>query len=329
MRCGNLKFLSTLAILGTLGMTSPSLGADLLFKTNFEPDVEFGPVYGYTDTQAWQDMRGRDNATGFTFPNDLFDFYFTGVQLLPSVTVTTATVNNHIQNTIRQVTGPRGTPVYELFQSVKIKPLATGLTQAPFIFIRESTNGDIPELYISYWFKHRADLGSLLVHNVSNGNWRTQFEFKTGGHNGGWAGDYRIVTNIIEGPDQKLYWLTKGDNEANGPWADEVYWRIENKTVPIPLGEWFFFEAYWKRSAGSDGRYWSAVNGSVIADHHGANMGIESLPITRLMIHNAYSGGNPPVDAHLTELSVWSTFPCGDGLSCYSNLTAPPGLKAK
>ena len=114
---------------------------------------------------------------------------------------------------------------------------------------------------------------------MSAGHWRVQFEFKTGGDGGGnLNGDYRIITNMMKGADGTLYW---------------------------------------HRSSGSDGRFWSAVNGQVAVDHHGPNMGVYGLPITRIMITNPYSGGHAPVESHMTGLEIWNGFPCGVGLSRY------------
>ncbi|QOJ22950.1 MAG: hypothetical protein HRU78_04220 [Gammaproteobacteria bacterium] len=78
----------------------------------------------------------------------------------------------------------------------------------------------------------------------------------------------------MKGPDNKLYWTTKGDNVANGPFTPVDYWREENHVVPVPVDKWSKFEVYWHRSSDSDGRYWAAVDGQVIVDHSGPNMEI-------------------------------------------------------
>jgi hypothetical protein len=50
----------------------------------------------------------------------------------------------------------------------------------------------------------------------------------------------------------------------------------------------------------------------------GPNMGEYSLPITRIMITNAYSGGHSPFGQYVTDVEIWDGFPCGVGVSCYS-----------
>lgn len=46
-------------------------------------------------------------------------------------------------------------------------------------------------------------------------------------------------------------------------------------------------------------------------------MGDYNLPITRIFVNNAYSGGYATVESHSTGLEIWDGFPCGDGVSCF------------
>ena len=243
------------------------------------------------------------------------------MQLITTDPVDLSTIGNHITAEIRQLPGPQGTPVYELFQNVKIKlvglvPDGKEPAQAPLMIKRPWTIPDVTDLYVTYWFKHQANLAEKLDTGVSSGNWRMQFEFKTGGYQNAYPGDNRIATNVMKDSNGSLYWNTKGDNVANGPWPRVDYWSVANHTVPVPIDTWFKYELFWHRSSGSDGRFWSAVNGQVIVDHHGPNMGDHGLPITRIMIETAYSGGHPEVQSQITGLEIWDGFPCGVGATC-------------
>ena len=324
---------------GATAVTAPhppaSSSATLLFKSNFGPGVKLDDTpYGFSTSSgggggAWQKITGTDSETGFTWPVRALGSIFSGVQLITVDPVTPSTINDHITVEIRQVRGSKGTPVYELFQNVKKKapmgavPVGKGAAQAPFIIQRPWTIGDVTDLYVTYWFKHQANLAATLDPTVSSGNWRVQFEFKTGGATNPstglpyYGGDYRIATNVMKYSDGSLYWNTKGDNVANGPWPRVDYWSVANHTVPVPIDTWFKYELFWHRSSGSDGRFWSAVNGQVIVDHHGPNMGKENLPITRIMIDNTYSGGHPEVQSQITGLEIWDGFPCGVGVTCF------------
>ncbi|ULA63561.1 MAG: hypothetical protein LZF86_110259 [Nitrospira sp.] len=341
-RCGLLCGLLLLAGCSGEGPASSSAlttvvssgpAANLLFKSNFGPGVSLGAPEGFYATignsrgGAWQRLIGTDNETGYAWPVAALGAEFSGVQLITVDPIDAGTVGNYIVNEIRTVPGPTGNPVRELFQTVKNKgPVGHGYSQAPLLIKRPWTIGEVTDLYITYWFKHQSDLQTQLDTTVqpdgSRGDWRVQFEFKTGGYNNTSGGDYRITTNVMKDfTNGSLYWRTSGDNQANGPYGPlekDTYWTEDNRTVPVPVDQWFKFEGYWHRSNGADGRYWAAVNGRVIADHRGPNMGNFGLPITRIFIDNSYSGGYPEVHSQLTGLEIWDGFPCGDGLSCYN-----------
>ncbi len=295
--------------------------ANLLFKSNFGAGVVLNAPTAFSTNSAWQPLTGTDKETGYSWPVEALGSDLSAIQLITADPITPATIGNYISNQIRTVTGPKGTAVNELFQNVKIKPpVGTGVAQAPLMIKRPSALGDVKDLYITYWFKHPADFLNKLDSTVPAGNWRVQFEFKTGGYNGNNSeGDYRIVMNIVKGKDGKLFWNTGADNIANGPLSPVEYWSVENHVAPVPVGKWFKFEVYWHRSGGSDGRFWAAVDGQQIVDHHGPNMGDYNLPITRIMVNNAYSGGYAPVESHSTGLEIWDGFPCGDGVSCFGS----------
>jgi hypothetical protein len=315
----------TAADLTTNSVSTPSSTANLLFRSNLGSGITLGPLYGYSTYGAWQAINGTDKETGYMWPVSALNANFSGIQLITVDPITPSTIGNYITNEIRSVTGPGGDPGNEIFQQVKMKGvIGTGGSQAPLVINRPWDIGDVNDLYITYWFKYQADLGTQLDNVVPAANWRTHFEFKTGGYANTWTGDYRITISVIKGTDGKLYWVTKGDNVANGPFTPVDYWREENRDVPVPIDKWSKFEVYWHRSNGSDGRYWAAIDGQVIVDHRGPNMGDYNLPITRIFVSNPYSGGRATVDNHITKLQIWDGFPCGSGVPCYNYDTAPP-----
>lgn len=294
--------------------------ANLLFKSNFGPGVTVGaPTNFYPSgggTGAFQHITGTDSSTGYTWPITAIGINFSGLQQITIDPVTFLNIGDYITSGINAVKSSLF--FSELYQEVKIKgPVGQAGSQSIFLLQRPWTKGDVESIYISYWFRYQPDLSSKLDPTVSSGNWRVQFEFKTGGYNNTYAGDYRIATNVMKGTDGVLYWMTKADNQANGPWPRVDYWRVDNRSVPVPINEWFKYEISWKRSSGADGRFWAAVNGQVIVDYKGPNMGNYNLPVTRIMVNNAYSGGEAPVESRLTGLEIWDGFPCGVGVSCY------------
>ncbi|QOJ20057.1 MAG: hypothetical protein HRU77_04705 [Gammaproteobacteria bacterium] len=299
--------------------------ANLLFRSNLGSGISLGPLYGYSTYGAWQAINGIDKETGYMWPVSALGSDFSGVQLITVDPITSSTIGNYVTNQIRSTAGPDGSPINELFQQVKIKSsVGAGGSQAPLLINRPWSKGDVKDLYITYWFKYQTNLETQLDSTVPGGNWRTHFEFKTGGYNNSWSGDYRITTYVYKGSDGELYWATKGDNVANGPFTPVDYWIETNHAVPVPVDKWSKFEVYWHRSSGSDGRYWAAIDGQVIVDRYGPNMGDYNLPITRIFVSNPYSGGYATVENHTTKLQIWDGFPCGNGVSCYNYDTTPP-----
>lgn len=321
----NMQFFAMVIIAVMTLTATQAQAAKILFRSNFSSGVSISTPYGFYGNGAWQQITGTDSDTGHSWPIRALGANFSGIQLITGDPVEPSTIGNYITNTIRTVAGPFGT-INELFQNVKLKgDVGEATSQSPFLITRPSTIGDVKDLYFSYWFKYSDDLASKLDSAVTNGNWRAQFSFKTGGYGGNAAsGDYRIAINVLKRKDGKLIWLTKGDSDANGPVPDDTYWYETNEVVPVPVGTWFKFEVYWHRSSGSDGRFWAAVNGQEIVDYRGPNTGIYNLPITRIIAHNAYSGGYGPVQSSITGFEIWDGFPCGIGVSCYNfDKTAP------
>ena len=118
-----------------------------------------------------------------------------------------------------------------------------------------------------------------------------------------------MIAQIVNYGGVAPYWEIRGDNVANGGLAHEEFWRVKNKTAPVPIGEWFKFEVFWHRSKGSDGRVWMAVNGQKLADQFGPNIGVNSNPIDRIFLTQLYSGGSYPLEQWTDDIQIWSSFP--------------------
>ncbi len=118
------------------------------------------------------------------------------------------------------------------------------------------------------------------------------------------VGEMYISEWVMLQPD--LLQVMSGDSRVP---SSEEFWRVDNTTVPVPVGQWFKLEVYWKRSSGSDGRVWMAVNGQVIGDQYGSNVGANGSPINRIMSSQLYSGSVYPIFQWVDDLQIWSTFP--------------------
>src|SRR6202008_1873456 len=122
---------------------------------------------------------------------------------------------------------------------------------------------------LSYWLKLQPDL----VQKMNNlpqgpginrgGTWRAIFAFKTGGQTawGGPAndGDYRVEAYVTTYGGGAPYWSILGDNNAGGDAPRVNNFNLQNRNIPVPIGQWFKLEFFWHRSSGSDGRIWMAA----------------------------------------------------------------------
>jgi len=116
------------------------------------------------------------------------------------------------------------------------------------------------DLYIRFWITINADY----VENIDGrGGWRTFFEWKTEEYASG--DGFRFISYIcLDESSNPPYWHWQGDANPSSP-----LWEIDNREVPVPIGQWFLTEFYWHWSEGPDGRALWKVNNQVISDHFG------------------------------------------------------------
>lgn len=155
-------------------------------------------------------------------------------------------------------------------------------------------------------------------------NWRAVFFWKTSDT------DYRIEayisTHTSIHADGTPHWYIHGDRFATTGGDYKEDWVVRNKDVVVPIGEWFLVEFFWHRSTGSDGRFFWAVNGQVIADHHGPNYGDHNSHINRISPFGVYTRPAVyPVRQWIDDVEFWDGFPCGDGVSRFGQT----GLKLR
>ena len=280
------------------GGTPPPAPATLLFRSGYEGATALLPILSADcwGTGCWQGITGIDTTTGFTWPPRV-QGGGSRFQVLANTSVSPATVLNYIQNQIQTVTGPKGNPTRAMYSQITQR--GGGATQDPYMI---QPGSDVRELYISQWIKFQPDF----VDKLNAGDpWRDVFEWKT--YAPGADTDYRVelaVVNWSRGSSPQ--WQMRGDG-----WVPsyQTFWQINNTSVPVPVGQWFKLEVYWKRSSGSDGRVWMAVNGQVLGDRRGPNMGPANAPINRIMMNQLYTGGGLPAYQWADDVQIWSTFP--------------------
>jgi hypothetical protein len=230
--------------------------------------------------------------TGFTWPPAIWSGGGT-MQALADTAVSPSTVSQYTLNRIDTVTGHGGNATRALYSEIARK--GGDSTQDPFVLLPASEGGD---LYIRYWMKFQPDM----VQQMGVNGWRAFFEWKT-------DGDYRVAAYVYTDGSGQPYWFIHGDNNANGGLPYQEFWAIDNRSVPVPAGQWFKFEVFWHRSGGSDGRVWEAINGHLVADHRGPNMGVDQAPINRIMVFQNYTGTTAMSYEWADDLEIWNGFP--------------------
>lgn len=236
------------------------------------------------------------------------------MQLLSDTPVTTSTIKNYVVNEIQTVTGHNGTSTRAFYQSLLGSYGGNSAQQDPYIIGPTNSVAEQGDLYIRYWVKFQSDLATnqLVPGQTPDGgygSWRVLWEWKTGGQGANWQGDYRFIVGINMNSNRQLNWYAAGDNVANSGAPKVVYYYKADSGAPVLTGTWFKFESFTHRSGGSDGRLWVAINGKVIADFRGPNMGVNNLPINRIMLFQNYTGGFYPCYQWIDDIEVFNGFP--------------------
>ena len=297
--------------------------AKLLFSTSFEGAISLLPVVA-TDCWnigCWQKMTGADSVTGFSLPSTLGGG--TSMFLLDSDPINPATtaIGNYLFSSVETVAGHTGATTKAVRQQISknlngTEPMGAQGLQNEFMFLPKNTLND---LYVSYWLKLQPDMVEKMTNLPAGGGidrggtWRGIFALKTGGMTATGSalnnGDYRIEAYVNTYGGGAPYWCILGDNNAGSGAPSASYWKVENRDIPVPVGQWFKLEIYWHRSAGSDGRVWMGANGKTIADYRGPNMGVSNLPVNRIMAPMLYSGQRMPAYQWFDDLEIWDGFP--------------------
>jgi len=262
--------------------TEISTEPKLLFKSGFESDVYIDNI-AYENSEDYRFIKGKDNETGFSWPIDILGASESALHYIDD--------ENHqaVYSEIQTIIGHNGVSTKALYN---IENYDIGVTQCPYeiLNITEGTN----DLYIKYWIK--MDSASLVQPDM----WRTFFEYKTKDY--GYNEGFRLIAFIYTDNDGIPYWHWQGDENPENP-----IWEIDNKTVSVPINEWFLTEFYWHWSEGNDGRALWKVNGQVIGNHYGPTT-LKSKPIDFIILTQIYGNTNPKYQ-WIDDIEIWDGIP--------------------
>ena len=258
--------------------------ANLLFASGFEGNVSLRAPSG-----EWQDIIGTDSATGATWPANLWGGK-TSIQML------TGGAGGAISNSIETTTGRDGGPTRALNLDVDSK--AGDVTQAPLLLLPGSEPPT--DFYISSWVRLPNNFAQILGPGgwaAINPAWKT-------------AGDFRVGTVVEVDGSGTPYWRMKWDTNANGNVPLQTLWDQTNKSVEVPQGEWFRMEFFTHRG-NADGRTWLKIDGQMVFDHTGDNIGVNNAPIDRIFLGTSY--GSKPYDVWIDDIQIWDGVPTDGG----------------
>ena len=225
-----------------LVLSSSLYGADQVFRNGFEPDVQ---LVGASSTSDWFDIRGRDQ----TIPGSDWDNDF------PFDITLRYGGGNSSQRIARLSADPEdaGNRVleYRLWEPnqpdrARIQNKVSFGSNQGKAFL---TSVDV---YLDDGFNTLKTLDKKIT-------WMTIFE--------AWQGSSdsdperaRVAVNLQKydtGPVQNLYWRSRSQTYRNGVYT--TTWIEENRSIPVPIGQWVRFEYLVVEGDETSGRFRLAI----------------------------------------------------------------------
>jgi len=238
----------------------------LLLKSGFEGDVRV--------TADMLDLTGAD-------PGSAFDWEATPGWIESSRFVylvgKNKTLSNYMASSIETMIGPFANETKVLrMQNKADDPDHQSTSRNEYSFFMRPPPRGYQEGYVRYWMKLQGNLAELLPNDKAtpwymimewkepdSGVRQSAAECKARGEGAGGSNNYRINIGLHR-PAQatEFRWVLTGEHPQP---CRKAEWTYVNPEVPVPLGRWFFVEAYLKKHA-TAGRVYFAVNGQVVLD---------------------------------------------------------------
>ena len=322
------------------------------FSIYFNPTFQLGSFAAYGSARNYfAYWSGTDNVTGdgLTAINNFLAAPAPYVQTITDVNTDVPGMLAQLETSVVNDVGPFGSIQKILRFNFKYKALPMGdaiVPQSWFNLVRQSGVSTPPaplnEYFYEVYFKLDPNLADRLVYPTSGSggtNWYNFAEMKTGGYNGNNdGGDYRYVVSIAK-DENGIFYRCSGDNVANGlgivPGVDSYvtsgYWRQRTLSgIPL-LGVWHKLEVYVKRPVNKDdlttGITWIAITPMTtgirqVIGHKvgGIQMGVQNLPVCRILTFGHYSGGAAPIVTDYANLVFYDGFPHSSVVRSINNI---------
>ena len=267
------EVVSFLALAGNNPLRGSAIGEDKEFGSTIEEDEELifkSGFEGSTKIVPHQDIRhtikGQDG--NFSWETDLpqaepADAYNGNSRSPRFFYLDTGgkSADPWVDTRIEKVIGHDGKPTNALYMGVKgdypSGDDAAKRTRNEFSLYPPT---DFKQGYVSYWMKLQENYKDVWPEGYGQ---RMVMELKERSDMG--LQQYR--TNItVERRGEELFWGMNGIQTL--PNVD-VEFSAVNTDIPVPTGEWFKIEMFFRQGDENNGRLWFAVNGQEIADYRG------------------------------------------------------------
>lgn len=253
---------------------SPGNPSGPRFRSGFGGGVAVvGPLV--SPSSRWiAELSGTDLETGFAWPADLpagrvssrFYFNVDGAEKIETI----------VETRLDGVTGPAGEQTTALYQAVLQDHQSVPSRARNMFSLMNDAEDSLKQGQVSYWLKLQPNLEAVLPPRA----WRQFIEWRETDNR------WRMAVNIKRNRETgKLHWTVHGDF---GPTWDRA-WDVSNDSIPVPVGEWFLFEAYWHQGT-TDGRLLVKINCQTIADHVGRTQ--SEGPLESIHVFKVYTGAD-------------------------------------
>ena len=123
---------------------------------------------------------------------------------------------------------------------------------------------------------------------------------------------WRFNVNIRMKDQVTPYWHLKKEYKTVGRTTFDDG-SLANHNVPVPIGEWFTVELFFKKDV-KDGRIWFAINGSTVFDYSGRTLHPDPDKVKGVQFLAPFknyrgSGHSYPYSQYYSNIEVWTDIP--------------------
>jgi hypothetical protein len=215
-------------------------GANLIFRSGFEANST------PNSATALSDITGADNSVGS--PNNWVTD-LEGVATFAQRYNFVYVQGDATQRYIRIVDDPTGAgqgKILKFWLREAIKPAGGAATRCSSQLWGPAYPYKMREVYQRHKMYIHPDINLLKTYGTSDGGFYFQeLLVRNFGANPGWT----INPHIRLNGSLNFYWSIEAD-KAPSAGGEVNIWTITNTTVPVPIGEWFTMETYWKAGGG-------------------------------------------------------------------------------